>query len=74
MKNRIIFTTCTSIVLLLSACGEETKENNSKGLGNPVDTYMDSRVNAIDMAKQSVKDNNKRVKEQDKALETLRKP
>ncbi len=74
MKNSIIFITCTSIVLLLSACGEETKENNSKGLENPVDTYMDSRMNVMDMAKQSVKDNNKRVEEQDKALEALRKP
>jgi len=32
---------------------------------------MDSRVNAIDMAKQSVKESNKKVEEQDKAMKAL---
>ena len=70
MKKTIVLTTCTSIILLLSACGEETKENN-RGLENPVNTYMDSRVNTIDMAKQSVQESNKKVEEQDKAMKAL---
>ena len=71
MKKPIIFIACTAIILLLSACGEETKESSSKGIENPVDTYMDSRVNTIDMAKQSVKESNKKVEEQDKAMKAL---
>ena len=73
MKKPIIFTACTSIALLLSACGEETTETSSKGIENPVDTYMDSRVNAMDMAKQSVKESNKKTEEQNKAMEALTK-
>jgi len=71
MKKTIIFITCTSIILLLSACGEETKENSKKELENPVDTYMDSRVNAIDLAKQSVKKSNTKVEAEDKAMKAL---
>jgi len=73
MKNSIIFILCTASILLLTACGEETKESIKKGIENPVDKYMDSRVNAIDMAKQSVKESNKKVTEQNKALEALTK-
>jgi len=71
MKNCIILLFTTVSILLLSACGEETTENSTKGIQNPVDTYMDSRVNAMDMAKQSVKDSNKKVEEQDKAMKAL---
>ena len=73
MKNSIIFILCTASILLLTACGEETKESIKSGIENPVDKYMDSRVNAIDMAKQSVKESNKKVTEQNKALEALTK-
>ena len=73
MKNSIIFILCTTSILLLTACGEETTETSGKGIENPIDTYMDSRVNAIDMAKQSVKETNKKVTEQNKALEALTK-
>ncbi len=71
MKNSIIFIFTTAIVLLLSACGEETEKSVSKGIENPVDKYMDSRVHAMDMAKQSVKESNKKVEEQNKAMEAL---
>ena len=76
MKTSIILL-CTAVtVLLLSACGEEkiestNTENANKGMENPVDTYMDSRVSAMDMAKQSVKESNKKVEEQDKAMKAL---
>lgn len=76
MKTSIILL-CTAVtVLLLSACGEErtessNTENANKGMENPVDTYIDSRVNAMDMAKQSVKESNKKVEEQDKAMKAL---
>jgi len=71
MKKTITLFACTATALLLASCGEETKESSSKGLENPVDTYMDSRVNAMDMAKQSVNESNKKTKEQDKAMEAL---
>ena len=62
---------CTITVLLLAACGEDEKESTSRGIENPVDTYMDSRMNAMDMAKQSVKKNNERMEEQDKEMKAL---
>ncbi len=71
MKKNIIFIFCTVTVLLLAACGEKTKENSSNGIENPVDTYMDSRMNAMDMARQSVEKNNKQMEEQDKAMKAL---
>jgi len=71
MKKNIIFIFCTTTVLLLAACGEETKERANKGIKNPVDTYMDSRMNAMDMAKESVKESNKQVDEQNKAMKAL---
>ena len=71
MKNIGIFILCTSAILFLAACGDETKEGKAKKVKNPVDTYLDSRVNAIDMAKESVKESNKRVNERNKAMEAL---
>ena len=71
MKKNIIFIFCTVTVLLLTACGEETKESSGNGIENPVDTYMDSRMNAMDMAKQSVEKNNQRMEEQNKARKAL---
>ena len=71
MKNSIIIIFCTVTVLLLTACVEETKESSGKGIQNPVDTYMDSRVNAMDMARQSVKKENQRMEEENKAMKAL---
>ena len=71
MKNSMIFIFCTATVLLLTACGEDTQESASKGIVNPVDKYMDSRVNVMDMAKQSVKEGNEKTEEQNKAMKAL---
>jgi len=71
MKKNIIFICCTVTVLLLTACGEETKESSGNGIKNPVDSYMDSRMDAMDMAKQSVKKNNKRMEKENKAMKAL---
>ena len=58
--------------LLFLACGEDKKETpTSNSIVNPVNTYMDSRLNALDMAKESVKESNKRVEEQNEAMEVL---
>lgn len=56
------------------ACGESQDDSISpKTIENPVDTYMDSRVSAMDLAKESVKNSNKKVDEQNKAMEALEK-
>ena len=73
MKKPIIFIACISIILLLAACGEETKKSIKKGIETPVDNYIDSRVNAMDLAKQSVKKSNKKVAEQNKAMDAFTK-
>jgi ABC-type oligopeptide transport system substrate-binding subunit len=64
----------STLSLFLSACGEETKEtHNNTTVKNPVNTYLDSRVDALDLAQDSVKKSNKRTEAQDKALEALTK-
>lgn len=67
--TKLILFSITS--LLLIACGEDQNGSNAKTIENPVNTYMDSRINAMDMAKESVKKSNKRVNEQNKAMEAL---
>ncbi len=72
MKNSSALILFIVNVFFLNACGEETNESKNKtAVQNPVDTYLDSRINAMDLAKESVKERNKRVEEQDKALESL---
>lgn len=72
MKNSSALILFIVNVFFLNACGEETKETHNKpAVTSPGDTYLDSRVNAMDLAKGSVKKSNKRVEEQDKALESL---
>ena len=73
MKKSSIFILSIVTVLLLAACGEEAQESASKAIETPVDKYMDSRLNAMDMAKQSVKESNKKVAEQNKAMNALTK-
>jgi len=61
------------ISLLLIACTEKKENNtNSQTIENPVATYIDSRVSALDLAKESVKNSNKKVDEQNKIIETLK--
>jgi hypothetical protein len=45
----------------------------SNTLQNPVNTYLDSRVDAMGMSRKSLKEGNKRIEEQDKAMEALTK-
>ena len=71
MKKSSIFILSVASILLLVSCGEETKESVKKGIDTPVDKYMDSRVNAMDMAKQSVKKTNRRIEEENKAMKAL---
>lgn len=72
MKKHYIYILIGATSLLLAACGEsQDNSSSSKGIENPVDTYMDSRVSAMDLAKESVKNSNKKVDEQNKAMEAL---
>jgi PBP1b-binding outer membrane lipoprotein LpoB len=48
MKNSSTLILCLTITLLLTACGDEPKENRTKAVKNPADTYLDSRVNAME--------------------------
>ena len=73
MKKNIIFIFCTVAILFLTSCGEETKKSIKREIETPVDNYMDSRVNAIDLAKQSVKESNKKVAKHNKAMDTFTK-
>ena len=47
--------------------------NIANTIQNPVNTYLNSRVDARGLAKKSVKESNKRIEEQDKAMEALTK-
>ena len=74
MKAHYKFILISTTSLLLMGCGESQDESiSSNTIENPVDTYMDSRVNAMDLAKETVKNSNKKVNEQNKAMEALEK-
>ena len=74
MKAHYKFILISTASLLLMGCGESQDDSiNSKIIENPVNTYMDSRVNAMDLAKESVKNSNNKVDEQNKAMEALEK-
>jgi len=76
MKNFTISISIGTLLLLsLSSCGEQTKEQNSKPSVsvNPVDSYVDSRLNAIDSVKDTVKESNKQAEAQNRAMEALTK-
>ncbi|BAF73231.1 hypothetical protein [Sulfurovum sp. NBC37-1] len=60
-------------LFVLTACGDEGKETKTETFKNPVDTYMDSRVNAMDDAKAAVAESNNRNKEQEDAMKALLK-
>lgn len=70
-SNPLIFFTLT--LFLLGACGEEATDSNTKTMTNPVDTYLDSRVNAMDLAKESLEESNKRNIEQEEQMKALKK-
>lgn len=71
MKNRSTLLLYTLTVLLLSACSDETKESDTETMQNPVDTYLDSRIDAMDLAKKSLEESNKRNTEQEEQMKAL---
>ncbi len=73
MKNHRTFLLYTLTVLLLSACSEETKESHTETIKNPVGTYFDGRIDAIDLAKKSLEKSNKRSAEQNEQMKALYK-
>ncbi len=64
--------TLFAIVLLFTACGDGQKPSDNEAIQNPVNTYLDSRTNAIDLAKKSVQESNKRTVEQSEAIKELK--
>lgn len=73
MRNSHPLILCTLGFLIFTACEETPKEGCPETVKNPADTYLDSRVDAIDMAKKSLRESNKRVEEQNKAMEAFNK-
>ena len=73
MKNSSTLVLCTLTLLLLSACGEEEKESNTKTMENPVGTYLDSHVDAMNLAKGSLEKSNNRNAKQDELMKMLNK-
>ena len=73
MKNSSTLLLYTLIILFLNSCGDEAKENNTKTMTNPVDTYLDSRGDAMDLAKKSLEESNKRSTAQDELMKALNK-
>lgn len=72
--NKIV--TMTSFLLLASlllACGEDNSTKSTSKIENPIDTYANSRLNALNMAKASAKKSNEAVVQQNKMIEELKK-
>lgn len=66
MRYNSILVLFASSILILTACGEETNNDTA-----PANTYLESRVSTIDLAKNSLKKNNQRIKEQNKNIDAL---
>jgi hypothetical protein len=61
-------------LFVLTVCGEEAaQEKPETAFENPVDTYMDSRVDAMQNARSVVKEENRRIKAQEEAMDALLK-
>ena len=97
MKKSSILILSTLNIFLLTACGEETKENHTNTIETPKKTYLDTptntykkRVETLNIAntiqtpvtppvvgrgftKKLLKENDKRIKEQEKAMKALTK-
>ena len=71
MKRIFSFTLIVIFALLFTSCSDESEAEKPNKIENPVDNYMDSRLNVLDMAKASAIESNKIVEEKNKALETL---
>jgi|GEM_PF-4430546 len=68
MKFMCRFSLC-AIALFLTACSDKPKEPEKGAIENPVGVYLDSRTDAMSLAKKSVQQSNNRTQEQDKAVE-----
>lgn len=73
MKKLFTLTTLILFTLLFNACGEKMTESTETKTNTPADSYLDSRVNALNMAKESAKKSNEAVDKQNKMLEQLTK-
>ena len=72
-KNNTIF--LIALAFTFVACGSnQSDEETAKETMKEVDTntYLGSRVNAIDLANKAVEENAKRVAEQNKLLEKIK--
>lgn len=65
------FLCLTCMIFVFSACEETTQKQEKETLTNPVDTYMNSRIDAVQRAKSMVEKNNKRTKAQEEVMKTL---
>jgi hypothetical protein len=66
--------TLSSIVLLIfvfNACGEDSTEKINKKVTAPAEPYLDSRVNAVNMAKESVKISNEAINKQNENIKKV---
>jgi ABC-type oligopeptide transport system substrate-binding subunit len=73
MKKLFTLTSILLLSLLLSACGEDNTKETEKKVTPPSDSYLDSRVNALNMAKESAKTSNEAVEKQNEMMEKLTK-
>ncbi len=71
MKTIFVISLAIISLSLLSGCGEEHQEKKSETFKNPVNSYMDSRLDALQNAKTAVNKNNARTKTQDEAIKSL---
>ncbi|WP_294957981.1 hypothetical protein [Sulfurovum sp.] len=71
--NKYILSGCIiCTVSLLNGCDSNPAGADKKtSVENPVNTYMDSRVNALENAKAAVAKSNAQTKKQDNAIKAL---
>jgi ABC-type Fe3+-citrate transport system substrate-binding protein len=72
MKKTFTLTTLILLTVLFTACGEKSTESTETKVA-PADSYLDSRVNALNMAKQSATKSNEAVAKQNEMIEKLTK-
>jgi len=74
MRNIHLFIGVVLPLFLFTGCNKETHETKTiKTFKNPINSYMDSRINAMESAKKAVTKNNQHTKKQNEAIEKLMK-
>ncbi|SFV71123.1 hypothetical protein MNB_SV-13-2187 [hydrothermal vent metagenome] len=71
MKTLFTFTSTMLLLLTLTACGEKPTQETDSKKDIASETYLDSRVNALDMAQASAKKSNEAVEKQNEMMEKL---